>query len=219
MPIDGINGATSATASSPPGRNVLNGTKDEFLKLFMAQLQHQDPFDPKSNSDMVAQLAQFSSVEQQTQTNQRLEDLTTAQASSSNASLASLVGRTCDAVAGAFQLVSNGQRPPAIDLSCSGNLRGCEVTINGPDGKELRKLTVPDGPAPATIAWDGRDSTGMKCPAGNYTISVKTADGNSVTPTWHGRVDALELTPDGPRLRMGDVLIMPGDIASIGAGP
>src|SRR5664279_6091966 len=86
--IDGISSATSA--SSGADTTKLAGTQDEFLKLFMAQLQNQDPLSPKNGSDMVAQLAQFSSVEQQTQTNSQLAALAASQSSTANASLSSL---------------------------------------------------------------------------------------------------------------------------------
>jgi flagellar basal-body rod modification protein FlgD len=38
--------------------------KDAFLKLMMTQLQYQDPLDPMDNTQYIAQMAQFSSVEQ-----------------------------------------------------------------------------------------------------------------------------------------------------------
>ena len=43
-----------------------NIDKDAFLKLFMTQLQYQDPLSPMDNKDFIAQMAQFSSVEQLT---------------------------------------------------------------------------------------------------------------------------------------------------------
>jgi len=37
---------------------------DQFLKLFVQQMKHQDPLEPVGNADFLAQLAQFSSLEQ-----------------------------------------------------------------------------------------------------------------------------------------------------------
>jgi flagellar basal-body rod modification protein FlgD len=213
MAIDSITGVSSATTPSSTG--ALKGTKDEFLKLFMAQLEHQDPLDPKNGSDMVAQLAQFSSVEQQTQTNQQLASLTAAQTSAANAGLSSLVGRTCDATAGTFQI--EGGKPPALDLTATGPIKGAQVVITNAEGKEIRRIAVPDGAPPISIQWDGKDAGGLTAPPGSYKIDLKTTGATTVTAQWHGRVDALELTADGPRLRMGGLLLSPGDIRTIGA--
>src|SRR5918992_1531082 len=38
--------------------------KDAFLKLFVAQLQHQDPMNPMSDMDFIGQMASFSTLEQ-----------------------------------------------------------------------------------------------------------------------------------------------------------
>lgn len=49
--------------------------KDVFLQLLVMQMQHQDPLNPMDNSDMVAQLAQFSALEAQTKLNDKFEQL------------------------------------------------------------------------------------------------------------------------------------------------
>lgn len=67
----GSNSSTQATnqvAQSPsPSLNMSQSLgQDAFLKLLVTQLQNQDPLQPQDNSQMIAQLAQFSSLEQMT---------------------------------------------------------------------------------------------------------------------------------------------------------
>lgn len=54
-------GDTSGTSTATP-KNELN--KDAFLQLMVTQMQNQDPMNPTDNAQMLAQLAQFSSLEQ-----------------------------------------------------------------------------------------------------------------------------------------------------------
>ena len=52
--------------------------RDQFLTLLVAQLKHQDPLNPLDGTDFTAQLAQFSSLEQQFAMNDNLEAIRTA---------------------------------------------------------------------------------------------------------------------------------------------
>lgn len=49
--------------------------KNDFLKLLVAQLEHQDPLSPMKNEEFIAQLATFSSLEQLIAINQGIEEL------------------------------------------------------------------------------------------------------------------------------------------------
>lgn len=215
MSIDRI---TGTPGSQPAGSGtVLHGTKDEFLRLFMAQLQHQDPFAPTSGADMVAQLAQLSSVEQAKQTNAMLADLATAQNAVANANLASLVGRDARATAAGFTVDQTGGTPPPLDVSTTSPTKGASLVIKDANGKEVRRIPIPDGTTSTSVAWDGKAADGRALPPGNYQISVEAGQTTSdINVSWSGRVDAVELTAMGPRLRMGGVLIAPGDIHTIG---
>jgi flagellar basal-body rod modification protein FlgD len=214
MKIESTTAGTTPTSPGVPG--ALQGSKDEFLKLFMAQLEHQDPLDPRNGADMVAQLAQFSSVEQAQQTNQHLVDLAAAQAATSSASLSNLVGRDCNAAAAEFQIDRSGALP-AIQLTSTGPIKGATVVISDAAGKELRRIAVPGGASSAQVSWDGKTATGTPVAPGSYRIAVESGStSGTITSQWHGRVDAVELTSDGPRLRMGGVLLAPGDIRTIG---
>ena len=65
--------ATADTTVKPDGLG-----RDSFLKLLVTQLQHQDPTQPKEDGEFLAQLAQFSSLEQLTQMQQTLQSIATA---------------------------------------------------------------------------------------------------------------------------------------------
>ena len=51
--------------------------KDAFLQLLVAQMKYQDPLDPQDNSEYIAELANFSALEQMTNVNSNLESLAT----------------------------------------------------------------------------------------------------------------------------------------------
>jgi flagellar basal-body rod modification protein FlgD len=70
---------TGASTSAPeiPKRADQLG-RDAFLRLLTTQLSHQDPTAPQDNGEMIAQLAQFSSLEQLTQIQKTLEAIGTA---------------------------------------------------------------------------------------------------------------------------------------------
>ena len=54
--------ATTASSTKKAADNVLG--KDDFLKLMVAQMKNQDPMNPSDDKDNIAQMAQFSSLEQ-----------------------------------------------------------------------------------------------------------------------------------------------------------
>ena len=57
---------TSTTPKSTTASDNAELGKDQFLKLFVAQLQHQDPMNPMQDSDFMGQMASFSTLEQVT---------------------------------------------------------------------------------------------------------------------------------------------------------
>lgn len=214
--IDGITTPTTTTPATGSG-GALKGTQDEFLKLFMAQLQYQDPFAPTSNAEMVGQLAQMSGVEQAKQTNMQLADLASAQAAVANANLASLVGRDCNATVGHFSVDGTGGAPPPMSITSANGTKGASMVITDANGKEVRRIPIPDGTTSTMLAWDGKDPKGAPVAKGPYSMTIdQGASTSDITASWTGRVDAVELTANGPRLRIGGVLLAPGDIHTIG---
>ena len=63
IPANFNSNPAAATQAAKSGANSAMG-KDQFLKLFVAQLQHQDPMSPMQDSDFMGQMASFSTLEQ-----------------------------------------------------------------------------------------------------------------------------------------------------------
>ena len=88
MPIGSV--TSSATTSSLNANSL--GIED-FLKILSTQLIYQDPLKPMDNQAFMAQIAQFTSLEQTQQLNSKVETLITNQAALQSVGL---IGRTVD---------------------------------------------------------------------------------------------------------------------------
>jgi flagellar basal-body rod modification protein FlgD len=64
------NSATGAAALASTPSQALN--QNDFLKLLVSQIQFQDPMNPKSDTDMAAQMAQFTSLQQASESSSSL---------------------------------------------------------------------------------------------------------------------------------------------------
>ena len=75
--VDGVTYNADAYAASQPKETKKTDDldKDAFLQLLVTQLRNQDPLNPQDNSSYVAELAQFSSLEQMTNVVKNLEDM------------------------------------------------------------------------------------------------------------------------------------------------
>lgn len=79
--VDGVtynSEAYAAQKKSEESTAVKNDLdKNAFVKLLVTQLQYQDPLEPQENGEFIAQMAQFSSLEQMTNVSSKLEDINT----------------------------------------------------------------------------------------------------------------------------------------------
>jgi len=91
MAIQSTTSATTATTtdttkkSDAAGNQILG--KDDFLKLMVAQMKNQDPMNPADDKDNIAQMAQFSSLEQITNLASATQELATRMSLTQNVGL------------------------------------------------------------------------------------------------------------------------------------
>jgi flagellar basal-body rod modification protein FlgD len=148
---------------------------DMFLRLMTAQLKNQDPLQPLDGTEFVAQLAQFSGVEQQIKTNERLDSLLGALTRSAAEVSLGFLGRTVETASSRVELEAGAPVPFAFEVARPA--RKAVAVVTNSDGVEVRKLDV-DASAPGRTeaVWDGLDGIGNPASPGEYTIRVRIYD-------------------------------------------
>jgi flagellar basal-body rod modification protein FlgD len=126
----GTTGATSTTGTSATNSSSssLPINQNQFLQMLMTELQNQNPMNPNSSDPMsfVTELAQFTSVEQETDTAQSTSTLASGQNTSTAIALLGHTVNYTDPTSGA----TDTGTVQAVDLTSSGPT----LTINGTTG-------------------------------------------------------------------------------------
>ena len=170
--------STVSTDGYKTGTNTLG--KDDFLKLFLTQLQYQDPTEPLDINEMSQQMAQFSTVEQLHNISDELEELKDIISNLSLGQAASFLGK--EVVAGGNGLtVKDGEASLiTLDLPEKANVT---VDIFDSEGELVRVLDagVHDS-GQFNLVWDAKYTDGKVVPDGKYTFiaSATDADGKPV---------------------------------------
>ncbi|MGF6666919.1 MULTISPECIES: flagellar hook assembly protein FlgD [Pseudomonas] len=168
----------AAATNSATGKQALG--KDAFLQLLVTQLKNQNPLDPQDNSEFVAQLAQFSSLEGITTLNTTVSGIAGNYNSSQALQASSLVGRSVIAQTDKAVVDTSKSFNGSVVVPASGAV---SVTIKDTDGKVVRTIDMGTQKAGnASFIWDGKDASGAVAAAGTYTFTASaTYDGKATS--------------------------------------
>ncbi len=180
--ITAVNSAASSAASSAI-TNAASQTLDQsdFLTLMTAQMKNQDPFAPVDNTQMIAQMATFSSVAGISQMNSTLSGISTKLAATSTADALSYVGKTVLTEGSTAYARTSGGIAGAVELDAAST--NTDVTITDATGNVVKSISLGAQKAgTVTYDWDGNNDAGTSAGDGPYTVSVAaTNNGLSVT--------------------------------------
>ena len=129
MPIEAIGSDVSVTEAS----DNTSISQDDFIELFLAQLNFQDPLEPMNNREFLAQLAQFSTLEQGRLTN---DNLTSLLAMTSSEQSLSILGRNVEVLTNTGVLFT-GRVEEAFYTSS-----GPTLTITSLAGETISEITL-----------------------------------------------------------------------------
>lgn len=218
MQIAATDPSQAPSSNTPTGSSRLG--KDEFVKLMMAQLAHQDPTAPQSNEAFIAQLAQFATVELMQSQNENLESLILAQTAGNQTAMSNLVGKEVMFRTGELDLAADGTTTP-IAATLPADAANVVVTIKDESGRVVRSLELGAHHAGnLDVTWDGLDEQGNPLPAGKYAfeVSATTMDGavmEGIVRGARGHVDGVSFASGAPVLILGSLQIALGDVVEI----
>jgi flagellar basal-body rod modification protein FlgD len=208
-------GSASATAvPSRPSGTILG--KDDFLRLLVAQLRHQNPMDPIKQDQFLLQTAQFAALEELQRLSRAVEALEAASTAAAQRDVAQLLGRPARAAGREFAF--DGLSPARLDFRLD-EPAVVTVEILGAEGELVRRLDGGGRPAGvSSVAWDGLDAAGRPAAAGTYVYRV-LARGPGGQPRLavvaEGRVEGVQIADGGARLLLGNARVRPADLVEL----
>lgn len=169
--------ATQPATAAPANTNTVSSDFETFLKMLTVQMQNQDPLDPVKSEDFAVQLATFSSVEQQVQTNDLLKSLAGQMNVMGMAQLAGWVGMEARApVAAQFE---------GTPITLSPNPRQIADTailvVRDSGGAEVQRAQIPV--SGGALEWTGILADGSTLPPGAYAFSVESHGNGALIAT------------------------------------
>jgi len=208
--ISGTTAATTTTDAATAMKKELGMNKDDFLKLFIAQLQHQDPLSPQDPAEFLGQLAQLSQVEQAYNTTTAINNLLAAQNSSTAMSAVSLIGGTVTATGN--QASFDGTNSSTMKYTMPVATDSTNLTIIDASGRAVRSVDLgAQSAGAAAYQWDGRDGQGGLLAAGAYSFSIsgKDAAGGTQKATTYttGIVSGVDLSTGSAVLKIGSASV------------
>jgi flagellar basal-body rod modification protein FlgD len=202
----GRTGGTDKTGATKNNTGQLG--QSDFLTLMTAQMKNQDPFDPVDNTQMVAQMAQFSSLAGISEMNTTLQAIAAKLGGTTTTDLVSWVGRTVLTEGSTAYPRTDGTLGGVIELGA--DAAEVNVVIEGPNGEILKNVSLgAASKGQIEFEWDGSTDTGEDAGDGPFKIRVaaQNADGGAVTakPLVWAPVTAVAMGSDG-----NPVLTLPG---------
>ena len=217
MDVTAALGATATTATGAAAdQATLTATFDDFLRLLTTQLQYQNPLEPMDSNEFVAQLVQFSEVEQSISSNKKLEQLLELQSANQSVQAIGYIGRTIEAEGDTAPLGANG-----IEFTYTLNhlAESSLLVVMDATGQVVASSAGGTAPGKHSFAWDGLDGAGNPVSDGNYRLAVAARDANNenigVTTGVVSRVTGVETGESGLLLSLGTVLVPIEKVVSV----
>jgi flagellar basal-body rod modification protein FlgD len=168
--------AANTIASTSAAQPAIGEEFNSFLKLLTAQMRNQDPLAPLDSTQFVEQLATFSALEQQVQSNSSLETIAAMMNDMTGLLASQWIGQTVSFEASNIPFTGN-EINFAVDAP--GSAKTSVLTIKDSNGQPVWSGTL--DPETVVHSWDGRLASGAYAIPGQvYTFTIDNYDAANV---------------------------------------
>lgn len=166
----------------------------QFLTLLTTQLQNQDPLSPMDSTEFTNQLVQFSQVEQQINSNQKLDSMLQLQLASISSVALGYVGMDVSYLSA--EMNYDGTNDVTVNYSLGESAQVAKMNVYDEEGTLIYNTDAPKSVGQNKIVWTGITNAGTQAEPGTYTVSIDaaTAEGTPIDTSTvvSGRVKGIE---------------------------
>ena len=200
-----VTSATSAsTSSTSTATQQLSGNFQTFLTLLTTQLQNQDPMSPMDSNEFTQQLVMYSQVEQQIDSNAKLDTLISLGQGQNNSYAMSYLGKSVVLTNGSASLTNSAAN---WTYGLNNAAASSTLTVSDSSGKVVYSAAGATTAGAHDFAWNGKDNSGNQLSDGTYslTVSATAQDGSAVTTSVasKGVVSGIDFSGSSPQLVIG----------------
>jgi len=172
-----LNSITTETKTAPSNDKIFNPKsqldKDAFLKLFIKELEMQDPTDPMDTDKMLEQTSYLTTLEMNNNMQQTLNKLASQLYQTQNLNTISAIGKMAD-TGERYINVTDDDNSKSFELYFGDDISSGNVIIKDKNGNIIRKFPL-EAHTKGIISfdWDLKDDNGQRVKSDTYEITAK----------------------------------------------
>jgi flagellar basal-body rod modification protein FlgD len=214
----GSAGSSSSASATAGGAALtsLSSNFNDFLNLLMTQLKNQDPSSPMDANSFTSELVQFSSVEQQINTNSSLTQLIQLTQAEQVEQSAAILGKPVTVTSTQMPLV-NGSGSIQFTAPAAEQVA---IAVTNQSGVPVASAALTSASGVNTWTWNGQDGNGVTQPDGLYTVTVNGVNSSGSTSTLPfsvvGKATGVTNQAGNVELQLGALTVPFSSVQSVG---
>lgn len=161
--------------------------KDDFMRIMITEMKHQDPTKPMDSDRMATQMAQITSVEQLKNVGGAIDKLAEKSSASDRLAMSAMIGKAVTVDKGRF--AHQKGTVSSVNFNLPEDADKIRLSIQNEKGEEIATRELEPMKAGMNVYnWDGLNSSNLSSSTGNYIVRIdaENAQGKKI------RIDSVD---------------------------